>query len=274
MAGVRQPRTERRPEPRPIRFQERDRFLLGALGKMRFLTTTQIAALGFQGSRWAAHKRMRKLLDQGLVRGWLRSLNDENVYSLDRAGAKVLRADYPIPRALDGHLNHLLSINQVRIACSLALPRIGGELVRWRSDWKLRTGVKTRVIPDALFEVRWADAGLQHFALEVDHRSRSTRGFVRKLLGYTRNSVTSPMILFVGHDTNWIARYRDVLARTRIVQHVLFTTFQLLETQSLATPIFSKADSEDRYSLRDLSALPYGKEGQIFESVGSAASFH
>jgi Replication-relaxation len=270
MVATRQPRAERKAEPKPIRVQERDRLVLEALAKMLFLTTTQIAALGFEGSRWAAHKRLRKLLDAGLVRVWVRSLNEENVYSLDRLGATLVETEAPIPRTLDGNLGHLLSINRMRIAIALALPAIGGALVRWRSDWELRADLKTRVIPDALFEIRWDDAGLQRLALEVDHRSRSTRGFLKKLLGYTAANGSSRLVLFLGHDPNWIERYRRTLAHTRLAPRVWFTTFELIDTQGLSGPIFQPADSEDRYSLRDLSRLPYGKEGQASDFLDMA----
>src|SRR5207244_926166 len=117
----------------------------------------------------------------------------------------------------------LLGINRIRIACALALPALGGELVHWRSDWELRVQLQTRVIPDALFEVRWDEAVTQSFALEIDHRTRSTRGFLRKLLGYMHGSVTprasdasGTPILFVGFETNWAERYRQALARTRL----------------------------------------------------------
>src|SRR6185312_12792681 len=52
---MRQSRRIANPGGRAIRPQERDRWLITALGKMRFLTTSQIAQLGFGGSRWSAN---------------------------------------------------------------------------------------------------------------------------------------------------------------------------------------------------------------------------
>ena len=89
MGQVRHSRFVRRQATVDIRLQDRDAWLLGALGRMRFLTTSQLAQLGFGGSRWAANKRLRRLLDAGLVRVWVRDLAKENIYSLDRAGAKT-----------------------------------------------------------------------------------------------------------------------------------------------------------------------------------------
>lgn len=73
------------------RLTERDAWLLEALATMRFLTTTQLARLFFAGSRSAANKRLRRLFDAGLVRVWVRSLSQDNVYSLTRAGLNALR---------------------------------------------------------------------------------------------------------------------------------------------------------------------------------------
>jgi hypothetical protein len=255
-----------------MRIQKRDGFILEALAKMRFLATTQIATLAFGTSRWAAQKRMRKLLDSALVRVWIRSLNEENVYSLDREGAKLLGGRVTVPRGLDGNLDHLLGINQVRIACALALSSIGAELIRWKSDWDLRNELRSRVIPDALVDVRWIDGSFQTFALEVDHRSRSTRGFLKKLLGYTASGILNHVILFAGHDSQWVERYRQALARTRLAPRVWFATFETLEAQGPTAAIWQSPSRADRYSLRDLSAFPYGKEGRSADSLDTTAS--
>ena len=162
---------------------------------MRFLTTAQLAQLFFEGSKWAANKRLRKLLDAGLIRVWVRDLAQDNVYSLRRAGARRLSESVKdedalgVPRGLEGNLDHLLYINQVRIAFALGLPAVGGELAGWRSDWELRAEHRGRLIPDALFTIRWEHAEVQSFALEVDNHTKSVRGFVRKILAYA--SVTT-----------------------------------------------------------------------------------
>jgi Replication-relaxation len=273
MADVRQPRATRKPEPQPVRIQERDRFILEALAKMRFLTTTRIASLAFAKSRWAANKRLRKLLDAGMVRVWVRSLNHENVYSLDRAGAKLLKIAVPIPRGLDGNLDHLLSINRARIALAMGLSLVGGELANWRSDWELRAELKTRAIPDALFTVRWATGEAQSFALEVDHRTRSTRGFLKKLLRYAASRTLDCPVLFVGHEARWVDRYRSALAHNRLGPRVWFTNFELLESQGIAGRIFSAVAADDRYSLPELARFPYGKEGRRADCLDTSGGF-
>src|SRR6266404_6314490 len=122
-----------------LRMTERDLWILEALAKMRFVTTMQLARLFFAASRWAANKRMRKLLDAGLVKVWIRNLSQDNVYSLTRKGLTALDRDgaaldqeIRLPRELDGNLDHLIAINEVRIVLALGLGA-GAEILWWKS---------------------------------------------------------------------------------------------------------------------------------------------
>lgn len=244
---------------------------------MRFLTTTQLARLAFQGSRWAASKRLRKLLDAGLVRAWVRNLAEENVYSLDRAGARALEAQdgdggpRAVPRGLDGNLDHLLAINRVRISLALGLAEAGGEIRWWRSDWELRAHGRQRVIPDALFEVQWDGAEDQTFVLEVDNQTRSSQAFLKKTLKYGAvryrgqgiYGVNDFVTLVVGRDPEWVERYRVSLARTHLGFQTWFTTLQAVEEKGAVGLIWKSVNMQEHYSLRDLVSLPYGKEGGV-----------
>src|SRR5436190_24303772 len=73
-----------------IRVTARDLWLLEALAKMRFLTTGQLARLYFNGSRWSANKRLRKRLDAGQLKAWVRNLSEENVYSIIKNGLSAI----------------------------------------------------------------------------------------------------------------------------------------------------------------------------------------
>src|SRR5262249_35042743 len=140
-----------------------------------------------EGSRPAAHKRLRKLLDARYVRAWVRDLAGENIYSLNRAGARMLAGDEEapiVPRSLDGNLDHLLAINGLRVSLALGLSEVGGEISWWQSDWEFRARARAQVIPDALFEIMWTEGGTRCFALEVDNQTRSARRFIRKILAY------------------------------------------------------------------------------------------
>ncbi len=272
-------RTDRRCEPRRLRLTRRDPWILEALGKMRFLTTTQLARLAFDGSRWAANKRLRKLLDGGLVRVWIRDLARDNIYGLTHAGRHVLGGHHEeaptIPRGLDGNLDHLLLINDVRISLALGLAAGGGELRAWRSDWELRAHVRAKVVPDALFVVQWEDAE-QAFALEIDNATRSPRRFLAKILRYRGLSVrglplhgvTAFLTLVVGRDDRWVERYRQSVSHTRLGFRIWFAALGDVGREGACESIWKSADGENRYSLRDLASLPYGKEGSAEETKG------
>lgn len=258
-------RRVQRPDVARIRLTERDRWLLEALSKMRFLETGQLARLGFDGSRWAATKRLRKLLDGGLVRVWVRSLSEENVYSLAPRGAGILERDVevsaPVPRGLDGHLDHLLAINQVRIAMALGLPEGDGELAWWRSDWELDRG-RSRVVPDALFGVRWEE-GERVFALEIENESRSPRKFLRKVLGYSAMrhrglfGLSDVEILVVAKDVRWGDRYREAVGSVLGSVPVWFAALAEVEEEA-AGAIWRCAEVAGKYSLRALRTARKG----------------
>ena len=259
---------------RPFRFTERDEWILEALAKMRFLTTDQIAELGFQRSRSAANKRLRKLLDAGLVQVWVESLAAPNVYGLTRAGARLLgdaRDQTPIavPRSLEGNLAHLLGINQVRISLAIGLEATSGTLGWWQSDWELRARFREAVIPDALFAVNWGDGVSSTFALEVDHATRSSRALVAKLLRYRSllsrgrglYGLEEVVTLVVGFDERWLRRHRRTLAHVGLGPRLWLTSMNELKAQGGLSTIWQDPMSDDRHSIRALATLPYGKEG-------------
>lgn len=189
----------------------RDLELLEAVGKLRFTTTSQLTRLYFN-SRSGANKRLRKLFNAGLVKVWVRQLAEENVYSLTREGLKTLDASgISVPRELDGNLGHLLMLNEVRIRVAFGVEGIGGSLAWWRSEWDLRAHGKERIIPDALFAVKWEETE-QIFALEVENQTSYPQGIVRKLLGYRATpelyGTKRYRILIVGRHPPTLARYR------------------------------------------------------------------
>src|SRR5437773_4890607 len=75
---------------RKLRLAERDVWILEGIAQMRFLTTSQLSKLYFNGSRWYPNKRLRNLLDAGLVKAWVLNLAQENIYSITRAGLSAI----------------------------------------------------------------------------------------------------------------------------------------------------------------------------------------
>ncbi len=251
------------PYSRRYRLKERDLWIMEALAKMRFLKTTQLAKLFFGDSKWSANKRLRQLFDAGLIKVWMRSLSEENIYSITLKGLRVLEAEgmelqITIPRGLDGNLDHLLAINQVRIALGLGLPKVDGEIIWWLSDWDLRSHGKSRIIPDAIFKIRWGGKGEQAFVLELDNETKSPRKFLKKILGYASlrergiYGVTDFITLVVGRDPDRTGRYRLALHHTKIGRQIWFAEEKEIEEQSALGRIWMAPDGDKKYSLRDI----------------------
>lgn len=258
---------------------ERDGWILEALVKMVFATTTQIARLFFAGSRWSANKRLRQLLDGGYVRVWVRSLSLDNVYSLTRRGLLALEANPEeairprVPRVLDGTLDHVLAIGDVRISLAVTLPEIGGRLAWWRSELELRAPSRSRLVPDGLFLIGWDDGSESAFALEVDRRRRSTREFAGKLIRY-RAAVSGPglfglrtfRVLVVGCEASLLERYRQVADKFGCGELAWFATLGEVSRVGAGGAIWRSARSSDLHSLRTIATLPCRKERVLGET--------
>jgi hypothetical protein len=248
---VRRRRTES--HPRAMRVTSRDVELLEAVGKLRFTTTSQLARLYFH-SRSGANKRLRKLLDAGLVKVWVRQLAEENVYSLTRPGLKTLDASgISVPRELDGNLGHLLMLNEVRIRFALGLEAIGGGLAWWRSEWDLRVHGNERIIPDALFGVSWEEAE-QIFALEVENQTSYPQGILRKLLGYRATpelyGTKRYRILIVGRHPPTLARYRQGVLAAGIGKDSCFACLE--DIGDFREDIWEAGNDDRNYSFQTL----------------------
>jgi len=273
-----QRRTERRTVRTSYRVMERDTWLLEALCRLRFLTTTQLLRLRFGASRSAINKRLRRLFDEGLVRVWVRCLESDNVYSLTVAGRAVLATDRgacSLPRGLDRDLDHTLAINDVRIALAATLPALGAELLSWLSDCDLRPHRSARLVPDARFTIRWSNGSETSFYLEVDRNTRSAAALQRKLIAYramTYRHIDScgfgnDVILVVAHHPAWLARYRVHAAHSALSLPVWFATLADVVAHGATSDIWCKASDEQAHSLAVLADLQNGSEGPAPEAA-------
>jgi hypothetical protein len=171
-------------------------------------------------------------------------------------------------------LEHLVALNDVRVALAVSLPDAGGEILWWRSDWELRGRFREPVVPDALFMVRWQAEGEQAFSLEVDNVTHSQRRFLAKLLGYASRGprtrgfygLTEPVVLVVLRDAGWLERYRLVAQGSSLRFRIWFATLSDVGRRGATGEIWRSADGERSHSLRDLGTLPYGKEARAAEA--------
>lgn len=183
------------------------------------------------------------------------------------------------PRQLDGRIEHLLAVNSVRIAVALGLPDSDGELVWWRSDWELRAHSRQRTIPDALFAVQWPELDAQVFALEVEYGTRAPRSFQSKLLRYSAAShrrggiygETNPIVLVVGQDSTWLARYRAAVSPLALSIHIAFADLSDVERTGASGAIWQPHASDERVSLRTLAKCCYRRDRTTPEIHGESS---
>jgi len=277
----------RRPDSALLSFTERDRYLLQSIGTLRFVTTGQALRLGFASSRSAANKRLRRLFDAGLLRVWVRCLEEENLYALTPAGRAALldgttaeddAHTLNVPRGLDRDLDHTLAINDVRIALATTLPPLDAELLSWRSDWDLRTHASGHLVPDARFGVRWSDGNETTFSLEVDRNTKSASAFLRKLLvyraaAYCHDGACGVVVLVVVHSPAWLNRYRLRLGHAGLRLPVWFATLADVVAHGAAGAVWRAAASEARSGAPFLTALPNGSEWRTLQTAAAAGAY-
>lgn len=171
-------RTAARPDACSIVGSSRDRDVLASLAWVGLLTTSQLQRLHFP-SRRRAQRRLRALLDHGLVRAHLQgeALHKENVYTLAPKGLELLLEEGSaedgarlrrIPRP--GKLPHAIAIRDVFVAFMDAEARGAFMLDDFRFDDDLAGEPifkAARLVPDALALVRMGNE-LRAIGIEVD----------------------------------------------------------------------------------------------------------
>lgn len=202
-----------------IRLEDRDYSILQALYDARILTKSQLAALFWNDSKSpkAAEKRLRKLYDAE----WLDRIHRqtvegslEEIYVLGKEGVARLASKTEMTKEEINavrlaaknrgllHMEHLVQINQFRIALILSSKAHGYKILDWKreGDFTNKKGEfgrgkayqvvdpKTRepipFTPDGFASLELADGRITHFFLEVDNNSHDNKGIVKKLKSY------------------------------------------------------------------------------------------
>ena len=204
MAKYAYKRFVRNPNLRPFRMQERDIQLLQLLADYRFLDTHQIASLQPRGLR-NLRRRLQYLFHAGLVDRPPRQHDFLKppmplVYGLANKGADTLAEVLQIDRGkIDWqtknkeaglpYIDHTLMIADFRATLTLAMQSLDrSRLLTWKQGPDLKATVKVKghtmaVVPDGFFALE-SKGHLQHFFLEADRSTMTTRRFFRKLRAY------------------------------------------------------------------------------------------
>jgi len=205
------PRNRRVDNPPPMRLMERDIEILKAVHEFRIMRGDQLQALFF-GSQSTASYRLSRLYQHGFMdRHFLPTLgglaSSPALYTLGKRGVDILR------RVLDCgpkdirkppnnqelsplFLEHLLQINDFRVAVTVAARHLDYTLEKWLDDYQLKAdydrvviqtpqGRKRSVslIPDGYFVLQ-VPQGRACFFLELDRGTMTRSRFRDKVLAY------------------------------------------------------------------------------------------
>jgi hypothetical protein len=222
MIGARRTKPKRR--VRSNVDQARDLRILQSLAWAGFLSTGQIERLHFP-SRRTAQRRLRALLDHGLVRACLQgmSLHLQNVYALTATGSEFLAA-----RGVQGtkprrvvrfqKLEHALAVRDLFVAVSMAANVNAIELEDFRFEDDLAKEPvfqSAGIIPDGLAFVRRGD-DRRVIGCEIDLGSETGRMLKAKCALWVqllRSAVFDKMdLLFVVVGAGRASTISDIMA--------------------------------------------------------------
>ena len=205
------PRNRRVDNPPPMRLMERDVEILKAVHEFRIMRGDQLQALFFGSQSTASYRLSRLYQHSFLDRHFLPTLgglaSSPALYTLGKRGVDVLRRvlDYgpkdirkpPNNQELSPlFLEHLLQINDFRVAVTVAARNLDYTLEKWLDDYQLKAdydrvviqtphGRKRTVslIPDG-YCVLQVPQGRACFFLELDRGTMTRSRFRDKVLAY------------------------------------------------------------------------------------------
>jgi len=207
------PRNRRVKNPPPMRLTNRDVEIIKNVHEFRIMRGDQIQALFFGSQSTASYRLSRLYQHQYLDKHFLPTLggisSSPTLYTLDKLGFGVLREIYEFGPEDIRHrvrskelsplfLEHLLKINDVRVAVTLAVRQNRFALETWYDESVLKsdydrvtintpTGRNRNVslIPDSYFTLR-VPQGRSSFFLELDRGTMTTGRYKEKILAYMK----------------------------------------------------------------------------------------
>ncbi|GIL13920.1 MAG: hypothetical protein BroJett038_26400 [Chloroflexota bacterium] len=283
-ARRRLPRNRRvEPSARPaMKLTARDCAIIQAVNDYRALLGSQIEALFFASRSTAQYRLSRLYQHEFLERHFLTTVSggpasSPTVYTLGKRGVQVLIDTFQLERTAVrlpkksgfawGFLDHLLEINAVRVAVTLACRQHGWELETWHDepifranpDYVVLTDGRGRqrkkpVLPDGYFCLS-VPQGKARFFLEVDRGTEPHSAFrpqVQVYLAYTasglyqaRYQARSLRILIVTTTPRRLANLQAVTRKAGGDRKFWFTTFEQITAETVLTaPIWLPLETE------------------------------
>lgn len=281
------PRNRRVDSPSPMRLMERDVEILKAVHELRIMRGDQVQALFFGSQSTASYRLSRLYQHEFLDRHFLPTLgglaSSPAFYTLGKRGVDILR------RVLDCgpkdirkppnnqelsplFLEHLLQINDFRVAVTVAARNLDFTLEKWLDDHQLKAdydrvviqtpqGRKRSVslIPDG-YCVLQVPQGRACFFLELDRGTMTRSRFRDKVLAYQayiasgqyekRYGTRSLRVLTVTSGPKRLENLREEAEQAKGGRVFWFTTSDQIAPETvLSMPIWSLAEKSDLATL-------------------------
>ena len=194
----------------PMRFTARDVILLSLVWQYRILRRDQIQQLLFP-SKNTANERLKRLYQHGFIQRRWRPVEygqgmGQALYLLDARGADLLAQKSGLDRGeihsrashnkvSSPFLDHMLMINDVRIAVAMAAKTAAYRIERWLTQEELSASPdhvclsgangshKVAVIPDSYFCLRLGSRRA-HFFIEADRATVSNKRWAQRVCAY------------------------------------------------------------------------------------------
>ena len=277
---------ERPSTPPPFQLQERDRRIIEAVFKHRFLTVAHLHAL-LGGSEANLSRRCRLLWQHGYLERPkalrpLKILTEQLVYGLGKKGARELDGPaLPIGR-LDWsdrpgkpvglpYVDHQLAVGTFMVALQVACSVTGNKL-HWsgpfhQRDFRIEPPGGEPIQPDAFFILERADGKQAAHFLEIERSAKSEERLRQKYEGYYcywRSGRSEQQfgfkhfrVLFVATGGASVAVLRRSSLRlpgspTTSCKSLLFTSLSsltLTNSQAVLGPTFRHADGDETVAL-------------------------
>lgn len=264
----------------PMEFTERDGEILKMVNDCRILRSDQLERLFFQSRSTAQFRLSRLFHHEFLERHFLSVVSGGPasslaLYTLGKRGAQFLISRYGYERSqlrvfkrdtLGWHVvEHVLTINEVRVAVTVACREQGIELVEWRDetvfrahpdyvelkDKRSRTRQKP-VLPDGYFCLS-TPKGTARFFLEVDRGTEALSKVAPQLQvyeAYTRSGqyqqrfqARSLRILIITTTLKRLDNLKAVARKVGGDRKYWFTTLEQITAEDVLTaPIWQQLD--------------------------------
>jgi hypothetical protein len=272
---------------RPVMvLTDRDREVIRAVNDHRALTQEQIQALFFTSRSTAQFRLQRLYQNEFLNRQFLSVVSggpasSPAIYTLDKRGVQVVIETFgyslkqlrlPKGKFSWQFVEHLLKINDVRVAVALAARANGFTLEEWRDETVFRAApeyvtlsdkrgnpVKKPVLPDGYFCLA-TPRGRARFFLEVDRGTEELSKFtpqVRVYNTYTESGqyqaafqAKSLRILIVTSSERRLRTLKAAVVAAGGDRKYWFTTFQAITAEQVLThPIWQTVEGEGHHAL-------------------------